>query len=766
MNAIRTLLAAGSEARRGLARRRRRSLLSALGVALASSMLSAAVVVADGLGGGFDRAAAAAGLPDMIVRFDPQSSRRVADRIAGLPDVAGYSIRFEVTNASIATNGHRRGDAIAEVVGRGHRRGYAVVDGRDLGPRRPEALLERALAEAWGVGLGSMLVVGDLGPQRVVGFVEAPDDVGFPLAKPRFYLARSAIEARFGRQPNPNTNFAEIWLRDPRYLNEVLVQARATSFGLHNIRFATRVGVRVLHDQAAGIVIDLLVALSVIALITAGVMLAASARAEVQRRLSAIGVRRALGATREQVALTYGLEALLVAAPAAAIGLAAGVWATYAPAARLLTLLNEPSPGGALALPLAGAWTLSVVIPVAATAWPSLRAASGSVVGLLRAADVSTRTGASRGRVRAGGRLNGLGLLGVRLVAARRVRLVSTVLTLGLSAAFVLLLLALASALSSLETDPGALGRRYQLTASGPPSLVGQVRRVRGVQAATSRYELQAADSFSLGETIDVIAYAGDHTTFEAPPLQSGRRLTGPDQAEVGAGLASALGLSEGSTLALALPSGRELRLRVAGIVSSLDHDGRVAYIPAAALLAVDPTAPARIAVRLAPRVDQSRVSAALNALGAQVAAASGAVSRGKPLVDVLRTILRGVAIVDGLVCLYALMQACGLVVQERRRTVAVLRACGAGPLAVQRLLLGAALTLILPAAGLGVLLERLVFGPGLSQLAASYATLALDPTLGEVLAVLGGLALASGAAVLWVARQASRELVIAGLGS
>ena len=43
--------------------------------------------------------------------------------------------------------------------------------------------------------------------------------------------------------------------------------------------------------------------------------------------------------------------------------------------------------------------------------------------------------------------------------------------------------------------------------------------------------------------------------------------------------------------LAIQLDSGRELRLRVAGVVSSLAHDGRVAYVPARALLAVDPAA-------------------------------------------------------------------------------------------------------------------------------------------------------------------------------
>ena len=107
----------------------------------------------------------------------------------------------------------------------------------------------------------------------------------------------------------------------------------------------TRSGVRVLLDQAAGIVIDLLVALSLIALATAGVMLAASARAEVQRRLQAIGVRRAVGASRTHLAAVQGLEALLVAAPAATLGAVGGLLATYGPTGRLLVLLNEPAPG-------------------------------------------------------------------------------------------------------------------------------------------------------------------------------------------------------------------------------------------------------------------------------------------------------------------------------------------------------------------------------------------------------------------------------------
>jgi putative ABC transport system permease protein len=136
------------------------------------------------------------------------------------------------------------------------------------------------------------------------------------------------------------------------------------------------------------------------------------------------------------------------------------------------------------------------------------------------------------------------------------------------------------------------------------------------------------------------------------------------------------------------------------------------------------------------------------------------------PLVDTLRTILRAIAIVDGLVCLYALIQTCALTVQERRRTIAVLRATGAGSAAVARLLAGVVLALVLPAAILGVLIERLVLGPALSRLAINYATLELGADSTEIVAVVAGLLAAGVIAVLWVTRQATRETVVTGLTS
>ncbi|MBV8218125.1 MAG: hypothetical protein JO325_06665, partial [Solirubrobacterales bacterium] len=71
-----------------------------------------------------------------------------------------------------------------------------------------------------------------------------------------------------------------------------------------------------------------------------------------------------------------------------------------------------------------------------------------------------------------------------------------------------------------------------------------------------------------------------------------------------------------------------------------------------------------------------------------------------------------------------------------------------------------------LPAAVLGIVIERLLLGPALARLAASYVTLPLGASVPEIAAVLGGLVLAGAVAVAWVARQTTRENVIAGMGA
>ena len=134
------------------------------------------------------------------------------------------------------------------------------------------------MAREWGVHVGDRITAGFLGSVRVVGIAVAPDNVAFPLSSvPHVYVSNAWIErlARLAPGRQFFVNEALIWANDPTAVDVLLQQARATSTGIANVRFLTRSGVRVLIDSAAGIVIALLVAFSLVALAAAGVMLAA-----------------------------------------------------------------------------------------------------------------------------------------------------------------------------------------------------------------------------------------------------------------------------------------------------------------------------------------------------------------------------------------------------------------------------------------------------------------------------------------------------------
>ena len=151
-------------------------------------------------------------------------------------------------------------------------------------------------------------------------------------------------------------NAAQIWARDPEQLDPLLVQARAVSFGLENLRFVTVDGIRSLVGQAAGIVIALLIAFSLVARRRRRASPSgATARADVQRRLAAIGVMRAVGISRAAVDRPPRRSTPPSSrCPPRTSGSSLGALVAYGPSARLLGILNELPPGAALLLPLAG----------------------------------------------------------------------------------------------------------------------------------------------------------------------------------------------------------------------------------------------------------------------------------------------------------------------------------------------------------------------------------------------------------------------------
>jgi ABC-type lipoprotein release transport system permease subunit len=731
-----------------------RTWLAALGIAAASLVVGTATTVGYGLATGFDRAAEQADLPHVIARFDEEPRRTVDARVRALPNLAARSYRYEIKDIGLRGNGRGTGKGVLHVVLPG-RRGYAIVAGRDARAGR-EVVVERGLAREWRLGVGDRLLIGRAGAFRVVGVAVEPDNVAFPLTvTPRVYVAAAGAE--------PPVNVALLWLADPDRADITLAQARATSFGIGGLAFVTRAGIEVLLGQAAGIVLSLLVAFALVALVAAGTMLAAGAQAEVQRRLPAIGVQRALGFTPARLAARQAAASARVAVPAAAVGLAAGALVVAGPSADLLAQLNEQPPGAAL-LPVLALCLLAItaLVTTAAT-WPAWRAARRPPAEILRGGDLARRNprpASERGQAP----FAGLVATGARFAVAARGRWAASVATIAVCAGVVTLMLALAALLERLRDDPGTIGKRYELTVRLNPFEVDAVRAIPGVADAAERYQADVADSFRLGEPLRMIAYPGDHTRFEAPPLADGRRLRGDGEAEVGVGLADALGLRPGATLAVQTAGGEEARFRVAGVVRALEHDGRIAYVRPARLLAAQPDVGSTISVKLDPGADRAAVARELEALGAPPQPAGAATTRNAAFLGVLAAVLRGVGLAVGIVCLYALVQALAMTARERRGAVALLRACGADTATIAAVFAGAALAVALPAAGVGVLLEWLVLGPLVSRRAAGYADLPLAPSAGQAALVVAGLLLLAAAATAVVARRTMREPVIEGL--
>ena len=150
----------------------------------------------------------------------------------------------------------------------GGRRGYAITRGHDLSPRPGEVVIERGLAREWDLLPGDRLALEGFGDLRVAGVALSPDNVAFPLARAaRVYVGEQEVRDAFDFTQEIRPDIALLWLHDPARADITLAQARVTSFGLGSLSFVTRDGVRVLLSEAAGIVISLLVAFSLVALL-------------------------------------------------------------------------------------------------------------------------------------------------------------------------------------------------------------------------------------------------------------------------------------------------------------------------------------------------------------------------------------------------------------------------------------------------------------------------------------------------------------------
>ena len=503
----------------------------------------------------------------MIARFDREPRATVDERVRALPNLAARSYRHEVNaHRAARANGHATRKGASHVV-LGGRRGYAV----DRGPR-PARRTARSSSSAGSRASGTSrsgdpMLVDRGGRLRVVGIAVSPDNVAFPLA-------RDAARLPSTRATGPcrlPANLALLWLADPDRADITLAQARAKSFGIGGAARSSRApGIQVLLGQAAGIVIALLVAFSLVALVAAGTMLAAGAHADVQRRLPALGVQRALGFTPRRLAAAQAGEAALLARAgrrARARRRARSRWPARRPTCSRSSTSSRPARRCCPCWPPCLVGITALVArrrPGPPGARPAARRPRSCAAATSRAPrrrwlkrPAARRRGAARRRRRAPL---------ARCRAARgspspRAAVAASVATIAVCAGVVTLMLALAALLERLRDDPGTVGKRYQLTARLDPFEVDAVRRSPASPTPPPRYSADVADSFRLGEPLRLVAYPATTRPSRRRRWPTGRRLRSDGEVEVGVGLADALGLRPGSTLAVQPAGGDEVAL-------------------------------------------------------------------------------------------------------------------------------------------------------------------------------------------------------------
>jgi hypothetical protein len=207
----------------------------------------------------------------------------------------------------------------------------------------------------------------------------------------------------------------------------------------------------------------------------------------------------------------------------------------------------------------------------------------------------------------------------------------------------------------------------------------------------------------------------------------------------------------------------------VVGVVRALERQGRVAYAQPQRL---GTGAPAEIAVRVRTGASVDAVRREAEAAGFFATSSRGIAgqsvqdwaSRSSGFISVLVALLRTVAVLDALVCLYAIAQLLALTVQERRAGLATVRALGAAPRQLGAVVGAAAAPVVLAALVLGVLAERWLVGPAVARLAASYVSLSLQPTAPAVAITAAGLVAGASVTVLWATRLATRGPVVSWL--
>lgn len=680
-------------------RRLRAMLLLLVVVALASAAIVAGLSTQGQAGSRWDEVFAEANGAHVTISSD---RRAALDRVAGDERVAGTTEAYDSAwGVDVARGDDRLGESSLVSMGADDRPDIAVPllrEGRWIQPGAAgEVVVDRAFALDEGLESGDRLVLhsGDRSVAvTVVGQALNLRDTFYPDGDATVWVDPAGFAAL---RPAAVVQTVFLRLRDPdaveQFVSDVSGEVGTNDF------MDTRTDVL----RANSIFGTFLRVLGVFVMVAASIVVAGSVATRVLARRRDIGLLKSVGVTPRQVTVAIVLAHAAVAAVGVLLGWALGGLLAGSLQLQVAEVLGSAGPVFDLSALLISLVVVEVLV-VVATVLPAWRA--GRVPTTVALSPVPPTRG-HRSRFAALGERLGLGpvaVAGLRDAFARPTRSVLTALALAVAVVAVVVTSGFNRTIDDVFADLAMTGqpeevRVYPADATSPRTVSHALATTSGVASwfTETRFDASLNDE-------QVLAHAvGGNVADAGFVVRDGRMVQGRGEAVTGYGFLQRFGLDVGDSMTITVDD-QPLRLRIVGWYSEAEEAGEMLMFSFADVQAVDRSArPGSYQVGLdqgASRTDVASVLADTLGPRARVEAVPPADPASLDPFRFAVTLISGLVIVVALANLASTMV---LVVRERARDLAVLRAVGFTPRQTITVVATGGVTLAIVATAIGL---------------------------------------------------------------
>ena len=753
------------QARANLRRGRVQAALVVVVVAAAATLLTIAFATLDASGGAYERLFDRTDGAHLWLELDPAivdgavareqllGQSGVTDATSPRPTVRGADLRFDQGRATVHV---REWIPDSDQVGR-----LALVAG-SAPTRSDQIAVDINVATTHDLDLGDSLDILTAGGWQAVTvstFTASAEMCPYPICQPTVVHVGPGGSVAYGLLDRPELASIALGLRVDGSTSTATVQdaAEAALPPGAIVMAHDHETIQELTEYLTQIQSVFLLSFGLVATLAAGALIANAIGEAVRSQTRRIGLLKAVGFTRGQVARTYLVEQLGLAAVAAFIGLALGTVLARASLREVAMQYGEAGlrvPGWIfVAVP-----AVVLTVTAAFTVLPVRRAARTDTITAIRTGSAARPR--RQARLRQG--VPAAVATGLADLRARPARTAVTTIAVGVAVVTLVFASTTTATLRWFSEDPAAGFRpAADLTVMRPPLWTDT--HVREALAEPPEVVGVASDTwmpfrFPGGEEQLQIRLISDPGDFEVVVLE-GRTFTEPGEVVAGYALARDQDLTPGDATTLVV-DGVDVEVTVVGIYREASNLGQLLMGDAASFDGLrDHLQPFQYHVTLAANSDATAVADRLRTATDEAISPVVVADGDLGILDTLPTIVAGLALALAVIAAIGVSSTVWMGVQERRRDTGLLKAVGmsAGQVVGSiitgvAIVVGVAWLIGLPVGLLGtnVLLDVLSRQLGFGPLTARFAA-------GELLLILPVILAVAMAAAALPARRAAR---------